>query len=751
MPDPVITSPESMPGASLPAAAPAPVPAPTSAASQTPATPTAAEPPVEHSRRQLEALLEVSEAISQQRDLTELFHDLSERLHTVVDFDFLTLTLHDPVRNVMRLHILETRIPHDKHIGAETPVDGHPSGEVWRTQETFVVSDTAEEERYPQFMQRLRDEGVRSFALVPLTTAQRRLGAMGFGRLIPRRYTEAEGELAFMKRVACQVAVAVDNALNLETSQAYQSQLARERDRLRVLLEVNNVLVNSLETNELFRGIVSTLQRVIHHDYTSLALLDPASGLLKIYALDFPGRQGLIKPELTIPRESSPAGRAITENRTLISRGNEMDQYSSDIVRILRAEGIQIICCIPLSNRGRTFGSLNLASRRNEGFAPADIELVEQVAAQIAIAVENALAFKKIDALKAKLAEEKLYLEEEIRSAYNFEEIVGDSPAIRRVMAQVELVAPAGSTVLILGETGTGKEVIARAVHNLSPRKERTFVKVNCAAIPSGLLEAELFGYERGAFTGAINQKLGRFELADRGTLFLDEIGDIPLELQPKLLRVLQEQEFERLGSNRTQTVDVRVVAATNRDLARLVADREFRSDLFYRLNVFPIQIPPLRERREDVPLLVRYFVQNFSRRLNKTVQYVPADAMDALVNYSWPGNIRELENLIERAVLLSPGKELRVPLSELKQASLSVSDISEISADGSFVPPSSPAGSAAAPVATLEEAERQHILRALRQTEWRIAGPKGAAALLAMKRTTLQARMRKLNIRRPI
>ncbi len=764
MPDPVITSPESMPGASL-AAGTAPtdsaaIPAtsaigPTSTqASAATSAPSAsgAEPPHEHSRRQLEALLEVSEAISQQRDLHELFHDLSERLHTVVDFDFLTLTLHDPVRNVMRLHILETRIPHDKHIGAETPVDGHPSGQVWQTQETFIVNDTAEEERYPQFMQRLRDEGVRSFALVPLTTAQRRLGAMGFGRIIPRRITgEADGELAFMKRVACQVAVAVDNALNLETSQAYQSQLARERDRLRVLLEVNNVLVTSLELPELFRGIVSTLQRVIHHDYTSLALLDPANGLLKIYALDFPGRQGLIKPELTIPRESSPAGRAIVENRTLISRGNEMDQYSSEIVRILRAEGIQIICCIPLSNRGRTFGTLNLASRRSDGFAPADIELVQQVASQIAIAVENAIAYKKIDALKAKLAEEKLYLEEEIRSAYNFEEIVGDSPAIRRVMAQVELVAPAGSTVLILGETGTGKEVIARAVHNLSPRKERTFVKVNCAAIPSGLLEAELFGYERGAFTGAINQKLGRFELADRGTLFLDEIGDIPLELQPKLLRVLQEQEFERLGSNRTQTVDVRVVAATNRDLARLVADREFRSDLFYRLNVFPIQIPPLRERREDVPLLVRYFVQNFSRRLNKTVQYVPADAMDALVNYAWPGNIRELENLIERAVLLSPGKELRVPLSELKQATLSVSDISDISADGSFLPPSSPAGSANAPVATLEEAERQHILRALRQTEWRIAGPKGAAAVLGMKRTTLQARMRKLNIRRPI
>jgi len=714
MPEPVITSPETAPAA-----------------------------PLEHSRQQLEALLEVSEAISQQRDLPALFHDLAERLHSVVDFDFLALTLHDPVRNVMRLHILETRIPHEKPIGTESAVDGHPSGWVWQSQETFVVSDTAEEDRYPQFMQRLRDEGVRSFALLPLTTAQRRLGAMGFGRLVPQRITE--GELQFMKRVACQVAVAVDNALNLESSQAYQTQLAHERDRLRVLLDVNNVLVTSLELPELFRGIVSTLQRVIHHDYTSLALLDPVSGLLKIHALDFPGRQGLLKAEMTIPREASPAGRAIAEGRTLVSRGAELDQYPSEVVRLLRAEGLQVICCIPLSNRGRTFGTLNLASRRMDVFSPDDIELVQQVAAQIAIAVENALAFKEIDALKDKLAEEKLYLEEEIRSAFNFEEIIGESPAIRRALAQVELVAPAGTTVLILGETGTGKEVIARAVHNLSPRKERTFVKVNCAAIPSGLLEAELFGHERGAFTGAISQKIGRFELADRGTLFLDEIGDIPLELQPKLLRVLQEQEFERLGSNRTQRVDVRVVAATNRDLARLVADREFRSDLYYRLNVFPIQIPPLRERREDVPLLVRYFVQNFSRRLNKTVQYVPVEAMDALVNYAWPGNIRELENLIERAVLLSPGKELRVPLSELKASTLSAAGT--VSADLSLFSPSP----SSVPITTLEEAERQHILRALRQTEWRIAGPKGAAAILGMKRTTLQARMRKLGVRRPI
>ena len=708
----------------------------------------AAAAPLELTRRQLEALLEVSEAIAQQRDLRSLFHDLAARLRSVVDFDFLTLILHDPVRNVMRLHILESEVPTAAPLGVDLPVDGHPSGWVWKTQGTFVVSDTHEDERYPDYMQRLREKGVRAFALVPLTTAQRRVGAMGFGRMVPQRITD--GDLQFMQRVASQVGVAVDNALNVEASQAYQQQLAHERDRLRVLLDVNNLLISSRELPDVFRGVVSTLQRVIHHDYTSLALLEPATGLLKIYALDFPGHQGLLKPEMTVPREASPAGRAITDGRVLIARGAELDAYPSEVVRLLRAEGLRTICCIPLINRGRTFGALNLASRRTDVFADPDVELMQQVAAQVAIAVDNALAFKEIDALKNKLAVEKHYLEEEIRSEFNFEEIIGDSPALKRALAQVEVVAPAGTTALILGETGTGKELIARAIHNLSPRSERTFVKINCAAIPSGLLESELFGHERGAFTGAINQKIGRFELADHGTLFLDEVGDIPLELQPKLLRVLQEQEFERLGSNRTQHIDVRVVAATNKDLSKLVAEREFRSDLYYRLNVFPIQIPALRERREDIPLLVRYFVQKFSRRSNKTVGYIPADAMDALTNYSWPGNIRELENLIERAVLLSPGKELRVPLSELKSsASASGVDPGMEPAFGTMG--SGASAASAASIGTLEEAERQHILRALRQTEWRIAGPKGAAAVLGMKRTTLQARMRKLGIRRPI
>jgi formate hydrogenlyase transcriptional activator len=704
--------------------------------------------PLDHSRRQLEALLEVSEAIAQQRDLPALFHELSERLHWVVEFDFLTLVLHDPIRNVMRLHILESRILTDKVAGKEMPIEGHPAGWVWQSQQPFVVNE--EDTRYPLFLQQLREAGVHSIAMVPLTTAQRRVGALGFGTLLPQKITDSE--LAFMQRVASQVAVAVDNALNLETSQAYQAQLAEERDSLRVLLEVNNVLVSTRELPEVFRGIVSTLERVIHHDYTSLALLDPFTGLMKIYALDFPGRQELIKPEVTVLRDMSPSGDAIATGKSVCVRGAELDRYPSEVMKILRKDGIQTICCIPLVTQGRTFGTLNVASRRLEAFPEREISLLQQVGAQIAIAVENALAFKEIDALKDKLAEEKLYLEEEIRSEFNFEEIIGDAPSLKRALSQVEVVAPTDTAALILGETGTGKELIARAIHNLSPRRERTFVKINCAAIPSGLLESELFGHERGAFTGALNQKIGRFELADHGTLFLDEVGDLPMELQPKLLRVLQEHEFERLGSNRTIKVDVRVVAATNQDLAKQVADRTFRSDLYYRLNVFPIQIPALRERREDVPLLVRYFVQKFSRRLNKVVEYVPAEAMTALANYSWPGNVRELENFVERAVLLSPGKELRVPVSELLSEPGMPSTVRSLYR--TVVAPTADNGDdgpVSTSISTLEQADREHILRALQQTQWRIGGPKGAAALLDMKRTTLQARMRKLNIRRPV
>jgi len=394
------------------------------------------------------------------------------------------------------------------------------------------------------------------------------------------------------------------------------------------------------------------------------------------------------------------------------------------------AVGMKSCCIVPLISHDRALGILSVGSRAVGAFTEEDAELLGQIAKQVAIAVDNALAFRKIEALKNKLNEERLYLEEEIRTEYNFEEIIGNSSALRRVLQEVETVAATDSTVLICGESGTGKELVARAIHNLSARRERTLVKVNCAAIPMGLLESELFGHERGAFTGAIERRVGRFELAHQGTIFLDEVGDIPLELQPKLLRVLQEQEFERLGNSRTTQVNVRVVAATNVDLAQMVAEKKFRSDLYYRLNVFPITLPPLRERHDDIPVLVHFFASRFAQQMKKPIERIPAETMAALTAYSWPGNIRELQNLIERAVILSRGRVLEVPLAELKQSARAANDQAE--------------------AATLEAVERAHILRVLAETNRVIGGPSGAAARLGLNRTTLNNRLRKLNITRP-
>jgi formate hydrogenlyase transcriptional activator len=512
--------------------------------------------------------------------------------------------------------------------------------------------------------------------------------------------------------------------------------LTRERDRLRLLLEVNSAVAAHLDLHRLLAAIAGCLRQVLQHDYTSLALYDPPTHGLRLHALDFASGRGLIQEGILVPMADAPAGQAFTRRQPVRYSAAELRQYQGEFARFLLAEGVQSLCCVPLISSKGILGTLNAASRRPNAFSAEDAELMEQIAHPIAGAVANALAYQEIAGLKNQLAEEKLYLEEEIRVEHNFEEIVGESASLQRVLDQVAIVAPTDSAVLILGETGTGKELIARAIHNRSSRRERTFVKVNCAALPTGLLESELFGHEKGAFTGAIAQKIGRFELAHRGTLFLDEIGDIPLELQPKLLRVLQEHEFERLGSTRTLHVDVRLVAATNRDLAQMVADRQFRSDLYYRLNVFPLSLPPLRQRREDIPLLVQYFTQKSGRRMGKRIETIPTETMNALCRYSWPGNIRELENFIERAVILSRGTTLQAPLAELK------------------VPTATTPGEAEAPApnltGTLEEAEREHILHALRAANWKVGGAKGAAARLGISRTTLNSKMRKLGISRP-
>ncbi len=671
-------------------------------------------------------LLEVSEAIATHRDLTALVRDLAQRLPSVVRFEFIGLVLHDPVRDVMRVHTLETSAAKGLPPGFELPVEDSASGWVLKTQQPLVVPCLAEETRFPKGAAVLREIGVASYCMVPLTTAMRRLGAMGFGSLSPCAF--GDPELEFLQQVAKQVAVAVDNVLNYESTQSAQQQLARERDRLRLLLEVNNAVVSTLECGKVFAAIAAALRRVMQHEYTSLAMYEAESHQFRLHALDFPDGKGLIQEGLVGPVDGSPAGIAFRTRKPAMFHERDLKNFSSEIAKLLLAEGVKSVCCLPLLSHDRVLGTLNVASRQDSAFSQDDVDLLSQVANQIAIAVENALAFREIAELKDKLNKEKLYLEDEIQSEYNFEEIIGDSAVLKQALKQVGIVAPTDSTVLILGETGTGKELIARAIRNRSERRGRTFVKMNCAAIPSGLLESELFGHEKGAFTGAIAQKIGRFELADGGTLFLDEVGDIPLELQSKLLRVLQEQEFERLGSTKTIRVNVRLVAATNRDLAQTVADKQFRSDLYYRLNVFPLTVPPLRERREDIPLLVRYFAQKFARRMNKPIDTIPTEAMTALSRYHWPGNVRELENLIERAVILSQGTELHVPLIELKSAPRQV----------------------AQPATTLEAAEREHILRALQAAQWVIGGPSGAAAKLGMKRTTLQSKMQKLGISRP-
>jgi formate hydrogenlyase transcriptional activator len=677
-------------------------------------------------RDRLRLLLEVTESIASHRDPGELLRDLAQRLPSIVPFDYINVVLHEPARNVMRLWLLVASVPTSIHPGFEMPVEESPGGWVWTHQEPLTVNDVANEHRFPKLMAMLRENGVNSFCALPLTTAQRRLGAMGFGSIQQRTYQEAD--LRFMQQVAKQVAVAVDNAFNSEAAVAYQRQLARERDRQRLLLEVNNAVIAHLELRELLKAVSVSLSRVVPHDLAGFALFDQENEQLSAHALDFPGNQEFVETGEPIPLQGTPEGRAFTSRQTVLIRKLDLAEFPAEIMKRAKAAGLRSGCAVPLVSHGRALGTLSVVSRQEEAFTEEDAELLTQIGGQIAIAVENALAYKQIAQLKDKLTKEKLYLQEEIQTEYNFQEIVGDSQTLRRVLKDVETVARTASTVLILGETGSGKELIARALHNLSDRHERTFVKLNCAAIPTGLLESELFGHEKGAFTGAIATKIGRFETADRGTLFLDEVGEIPLELQVKLLRVLQEQEFERLGSTRTVRVDVRVIAATNRDLEQMVEAHQFRSDLYYRLKVFPILLPALRERAEDIPTLVRHFAQKFALRMKKRIETIPADAMKALQAYPWPGNVRELENFIERAVILTSGTDLTVPLSELKALSTP--------SNGSLK--------------TLEDAEREHIIKALREAKWTIGGAAGAAAKLGMKRTTLQSKMQKLGIVRP-
>jgi len=526
-----------------------------------------------------------------------------------------------------------------------------------------------------------------------------------------------------------------------------EAELRNQNERLELLLNLTASITSSLDLREVLRAIAANIREVIHADAVTVALPDAASEKHRVFAVDFPHGKGVVKEELLVT-PSAAVKKALETLKPVVVDMRERNELTSEASAIVAAEGIKALCNIPLVNRGRAVGILSILRTTETPFSPGDVDFLSRASGQVAIAIENALAYRQISELKDKLAQEKLYLEEEIRSEMNFENIIGNSPALKNVLELVETVAPSDSTVLLLGETGTGKELIARALHDRSRRKDRTFVKLNCAAIPTGLLESELFGHEKGAFTGAIIQKIGRMELADQGTLFLDEVGDIPIEIQPKLLRALQEREFERLGSTHTRRVNIRLIAATNRDLEKMIAAREFRSDLYYRLHVFPIRIPPLRERREDIPKLVSYFVQKFAKQMQKKIEAISAPVMKGLTAWEWPGNIRELENFIERSVIITRGKSLDAPLGELRKTNtieFSRSDQPEV--EDVAGERTNSRGDKTSAADEYERKQRDEIIRALTACKGRVGGADGAAARLGMNRTTLLSRMKRFRI----
>ncbi len=665
------------------------------------------------------AVMTISQSIAGCADLRSLLEGVAKALRQIVIFDYLGLVLHDPKDNAMEGQILHE--PGNPEITAlRLPVAEDPAGWVWLNQKPLVVSVAQAEGRWPDFMRRARDLGIRTLALVPLTTGTNRLGAFGFCSVTALDPSPAE--IAFLERVASEFAVSVESFLA-------KQEVIRERDRLRTLFDITDALSSKLDRDELFSAISNQLSKLIRHDYALLTLRNDA-GALEVYALNSTGPALCEALKGSFDPVGMPAEELLASGKPVIAHHTDIDRYSNPNFRRFVELGFKSMCSVPLIAQDRIIGTLALNRLTEEVWTPDDVQFLVLVAGQVAMTVANSLAFREVAEMKERLATETLYLENEICLDQNIGNMVGEGPAFQAVVRGIQTVAPTDATVLVLGETGTGKELVARAIHELSSRRKGSFVKVNCAAIPASLLESELFGHEKGSFTGAVAQKIGRFEVAHQGTLFLDEIGEMPLELQPKLLRAIQDQEFERVGGNRTIRTDVRFVAATNRDLKAMVDEGKFRADLYYRLHVFPLNVPPLRERREDIPLLTRYFVQKHAQRMGRDIDTIGTSVLDALMNYDWPGNIRELQNVLERSVILTTGATLQVPLTEL------TGKASPTPMNGhSFVAPQS--------------AERARILKALEEAKGQVGGPDGAAARLGLKRTTLQSRMRKFNISR--
>jgi formate hydrogenlyase transcriptional activator len=657
-----------------------------------------------------EALIRLAEVIRSHPDEKDLFRTCANELRQVIPFH--GISQFDPAAKLVQWHVPE---PDENALEAwreelaallrTVPREESISRWVYDNQQPLIVRLDDRETRFRLIIDLLKKIGIRSLCALPLSTAHRRLGSVIFTNRLEEAYSGEDQR--FLSLIANQIAVAMDDALSFQISR-------RTQDQLKLLLELTNRVVTKLNLPDLLQEICASVRQVMQCDGVGLALADSKTRELRLCAKDVPGPEEII--ELRKRQAWNPPTWEAELAEDVLRTGKSVRFTKEQLPRIA-ASGHNSLCLLPLISRERVLGVLGACSSREEVFSDDDLHFLGQIANQSALAIENSLAYSQISELKDRLARENVYLESEIRSELHFEEIVGKSQALRRVLREIETVAPADSTVLIYGETGTGKELIARALHNLSSRKSNAFVKLNCAAIPTGLLESELFGHEKGAFTGAISQRIGRFELAHRGTIFLDEVGEIPLELQPKLLRVLQEREFERLGSTRTLRTDARLIAATNRDLKTMVGDQRFRSDLYYRLNVFPIRVPALRERPEDIPLLVRHFVQEFSRRNNRAIDTIPSETMEAFVRYHWPGNIRELQNVIERAVIISKGPVMNVPLAELEpdistKASAAVQEGRRVNHESLQD--------------RLDDTERIEILRALEAANGIVGGPPG-------------------------
>ena len=671
------------------------------------------------------ALLEIPTAIASQPHLQSVLHRTFALLSGVIPFEAIAVLLQDQKLGMARVHAAQTGTGHTGiNTGTDFPVKGTAIGlAIDQQKPAFIEDGQAEIKNYPEIAACLNGEQIRGFYAFPISTSRRRLGALV---VITKSHALDADAVKLMGCVASQLSLALDSALDFESAGDHHRELARERDRLKLLLEINNHVVSQLEMNDFFRAASASLRQFFGNDVTGFWLLDQESKRLNCAVLDFPSNH-TAPASFDIPEVTEQLMEKLRARAPFIEKLSDIEQQFPLVVSAsLRRESIVSFAHVPLVGPHGPIGAMSLGSRRENAFSQADLDLLTPVASQIALALENALAYERLSASRKHLDDQRIYLESEIVSEHGFEDIIGRSNALRKVLDQVNIVAPTDSTVVVYGETGTGKELIARAIHRLSPRSSNTFVRLNCAAIPSGLLESELFGHEKGAFTGALAQRRGRFELADQGSLFLDEIGDISLDLQPKLLRAIQEHEFERLGSARTIHVNVRLIAATHKDLRKMVRDGTFREDLFYRLSVFPIEVPPLRERREDIPLLVEYFVSRLCRRMQRSITTIPRETMDALMAWDWPGNVRELENFIERAVILSSGPRLNAPVAELSSSRTESSS-----------------------VLSFHSSERNAILAALQVAKGRISGNGGAAELLGLKRTTLLNKMHKLNLAR--